>query len=305
MKHGTVVSIGTFDGVHLGHQAILQEVRDQAAGRSLSSLAYAFSLPPRWAMNENGEPFLLLPPATKHQILESFVDETCAADFHAVRAMDPREFVETVLIGELHARVIVEGEAFRFARNRSGDLDTLTALGQSHGLDVIRVPPVIIGNAAASSTRIRDAIRRGDISMARSCLGRSPVLCGYVKPGDQLGGELGYPTANLDLDPRILVPPDGIYLVDVHVADVGTRGLLYVGSRPTLDSSERRCEVHLLESPPHSLQGEWLETHLLEKIRDDRAFSSLRALSAQIEADVVEAKRRLTRYPLREQRISS
>jgi len=305
MKQGTVVSIGTFDGVHLGHQAILREVRDQARNRSLSSLAYAFSLPPRWAMNGDDERLLLLPTSAKLRVLQTFVDVTYSAQFDAVRSMDPEEFVETVLIKELNARVIVEGETFRFARNRCGDLGTLISIGQQHGLDVISVPPIMIDSAAASSTRIRDAIRCGDIHSARSCLGRSPMLCGKVKQGDKLGKALGYPTANLDIDPHVLLPPDGIYLVHVYGNDILTDGLLYIGSRPTLDDDEMRCEVHLLESPSRPLHSEWLETHVLEKIRDDCAFASLSALRTQIEADVTEARRHLSDYPLREQRISS
>ena len=131
------------------------------------------------------------------------------------------------------------------------------------------------------------------------------MLCGTVAHGDQLGGELGYPTANLDIDPHVLLPPDGVYLVHVYGNDILTDGLLYIGSRPTLDNDKMRCEVHLLESPTHALHGEWLETHLLEKIRDDRTFTSLSALRTQIEADVCEARRCLLGYPLREQRISS
>lgn len=305
MKQGTVVSIGTFDGVHLGHQAILREVRNQAKSLSLLSLAYAFSVPPRWAMSGIDERILLLPTSTKLRVLQDFVDIPHPAQFAAVRSMDPEQFIEDILIGDLNARVIVEGETFRFARNRSGDLDTLISIGQKHGLDIISVPPVMVGNVAVSSTRIREAIQDGDIQAARSYLGRPPMLCGTVAPGDQLGGELGYPTANLNIDPHVLLPLDGLYLVHVFASSILTNGLLYVGPRPTLEDDEMRCEVHLLESPARSLQGEWLEVHLLERIRDDCSFASLSALRTQIEADVAKARRRIAAYPVREQRISS
>ena len=305
MKQGTVVSIGTFDGVHLGHQAILRELQHQARERELLSLVYTFSIPPRWVIHGNFDRYLLLPTSVKLDLLQQFADIVHPANFEKVRSMDPEEFVETVLINQLNAHTIVEGDTFRFGRNRSGDLGTLRSLGTQRGLEIISIPPVMIGDEAASSTRIRESVRDGDFHTARTCLGRPPVLLGPVVRGDQLGGKLGYPTANLEVDPHLLLPHPGIFLVHVYGEDIRSVGLLYIGSRPTLASDTLRCEVHILNFPDRPLYGEVLEIHLLEKIRGDCAFISLGALRSQIETDIVIARKLLPSYPFNEERISS
>lgn len=306
MKRGTVVSIGTFDGVHLGHQTILRELRLQAKAHSLSSLVYAFSVPPRWALQGDKARYLLLPTSLKLDVLGNSADIVHPATFESVRCMEPKEFIETVLIKQLHARVIVEGKSFRFGRDRSGDLGTLQALGSQKGLKVVPVPPIMVGDEAVSSTRIREAIRAGDFQTARDCLGRPPVLVGPVVHGDQLGGgEIGFPTANLAIDPHVLLPNPGIFLVHALGKTLRASGLLYIGSRPTLAQSEQRCEVHLLDFADRPLYDEVLRIHLLKRIRDDEAFSSLDALRSQIEADIETAHMLLPGYPLIEERISS
>lgn len=305
MKQGTVVSIGTFDGVHRGHQAILSELCRQAKAHALPSLAYAFSVPPRWVMRGNGDRYLLLPTSVKLDLLQKAVDIVHPATFETVRSMEPEEFVETVLIEQLNARVIVEGETFQFGRDCSGDLKTLRSLGNRVGLNVISVPPVIVGGAAISSTRIRESVRTGDFHTARSCMGRPLMLRGTVIRGDQVGGKLGYPTANLAIDPHILLPHPGIFLVHAYGTGIRSTGLLYVGSRPTIGNGELRCEVHLLDFPDRPLYDEILEIHLLEKIRDDRAFPSLDALRSQIKLDIAAAQQLLPDYPMRAKRIGS
>jgi len=305
MKRGTVVSIGTFDGIHLGHQAILRELRLQAQAHSLPSLVYAFSVPPRWALQGDKKRYLLFPTPLKIAELEKSADLVHSVTFETVRSMGPEDFIETVLIKQLDARVIVEGESFKFGQNRSGDLETLKSIGANKGLKVVSVPPVMIEDEAASSTRIRDAVRLGDIQTAYDCLGRSPILLGPVIRGDQLGSKMGFPTANLAIDPHILLPDPGIFLVHVLGETLRASGLLYIGSRPTLARSEQRCEVHLLDFPDRPLYDQVLEVHLLRRIRDDRAFASLDALRSQIRADVETGRALLPDYPRIEERISS
>jgi riboflavin kinase / FMN adenylyltransferase len=306
MERGTVVSIGTFDGIHLGHQAILRELRLQAQAHSLPSLVYAFSVPPRWALRgDEEERYLLLTTASKVNLLEQSADRVHSSAFESVRSMDPEDFIKTVLIKQLHARVVVEGDSFRFGRNRAGDLGALKSLGSKRGLEVISVPPVMVGNETASSTRIRNAIRTSDFQTARDCLGRSPILVGPVVHGDQLGSKIGFPTANLAIDPHVLLPNPGIFLVQALGQSVRASGLLYIGSRPTLVQSEFRCEVHLLDFSDRQLYGEIMEIHLLQRIRDDRSFPSLVALRSQINADIEMARMMLPAFPLIEQRISS
>ena len=305
MKQGTVVSIGTFDGVHMGHQAILHELRHQAETRSLSSLVYAFSVPPRWVLRGDEERYLLLPTALKLSLLGQSADVVRPVAFESIQSMGPAEFIETVLIKQLHARVVVEGESFRFGRDRAGDLNALRLLGSRMGLDVVGVPPVMIGAEASSSTRIRDAIRSSDFQTACACLGRSPILRGQVVRGDKLGSRLGFPTANLGIDPHVLLPQPGIFLIHALGETLRANGLLYIGSRPTLGQNEQRCEVHLLDFPARPLYGEVLEIRLLALIRHDHTFPSLDALRTQIAADVATARKLCLDYPSIEERIGS
>lgn len=305
MKQGTVVSVGTFDGIHLGHQAIVGELSRQARFHALPSLVYAFSVPPRWVMRADRGRYLLLPESVKLNLLRDSVDIVHPASFETVRTMDPAEFVANVLIGQLNARVIVEGERFRFGRDQAGDLGMLRSLGAQMGLDVISVARVTVDDEAASSTRIRASVRTGDFRCARLCLGRWPLLLGTVVRGDRLGGKIGYPTANLSIDPHVLLPHAGIFLVHVYGKDIRSNGLLYIGTRPTLGSEDLRCEVHLLDFPSRPLYDAVLEIHLLDKIRDDRAFESLDELRFQIKADIAIARRLLPEFPLSEKRISS
>jgi len=305
MNRGAVVTIGTFDGVHAGHAVILEEVRRQSDRHGLPSIAYAFRHPPRWAQRGHGERYLLLPVSVKMGLLQQSVDRVVIASFDEVQGMSPASFVRLALKERLQARIVVEGESFRFGRDRSGDVAALRSIGRDLDLDVVSVPPVSVEDQPVSSTRIRDALERADLSTARACLGRPPLLVGTVMHGDGVGTSLGFPTANLRLDPHVLLPPDGIYAVHAFGAEFRTGGLLYLGRRPTFNDSGHRCELFLLDVADCDLYGRSIEVHLLERIRDDRAFSSLQALRAQIASDVQSAHSLLARHSPIGERFSS
>jgi riboflavin kinase/FMN adenylyltransferase len=305
VQESTVVTIGTFDGVHIGHQAILRELRCQADQVELPTVAFAFSVPPRWVMRAEDGRYLLLPTSAKLDLLGRSVDRVIPASFRDVQAMSPEEFARSVLVSQLHARVVVEGEAFRFGCDRSGDMAALRSLGDEMGFDVVGVPPVVLDGDPVSSSRIRAAIASNRFSSAESYLGRPPFVLGEIVHGHRVGSDLGYPTANMAVDPHVLLPPDGIFLVRAFLPGLTATGLLYIGSRPTFGGSDRSCEVHLLDVPPRSLYGEPMEVHLLERIRDDRFFSSPGALRAQIEADIASARDREARYPRTEAQFVS
>ncbi len=304
MKEGTVVSIGTFDGVHVGHQAILRELRRQASQHGLPSVAYAFSVPPRWVLRSGEDRYLLLPAATKLELLSRSVDRVIPVAFEDVQAMTPESFVREILVARLKARVVVEGEPFHFGCGRSGDIETLRHLGDHAGFELVSVPPVMIDAEPVSSTRIREAIESSDFDTARRCLGRAPVLSGEVVHGVQVGDQLGYPTANLHVDPHVLLPRAGVFLVHALGRDIRAVGLLYIGTRPTFHGSNLRCEVHLLDFPSRSLYGESLEIHLLERIRGDQKFPSMEALRSQIASDIERARCHATDYPYVERHLA-
>lgn len=294
----TAVSIGTFDGVHLGHQAILAEVRAQAEARGIASAAYAFRLPPRRQLSAAPHRALLLPENVKVRLLLGAVDRVVRAPFHDIRNLSPNRFAEEVLVVALHAASVVVGPSFRFGAGRAGDPETLASLGERHGFAVIVVPPVDFGDVPISSTRIRSLVAAGDVAGAAAMLGRPPVLIGDVTGGDRIGRTLGYPTANLAVDSQVLLPKHGVYAARAFLGDAPSPrpALLYVGARPTIGSAEAapRCEVHLLGAA-HDLYGARIEVHLLERLRDDRAFASLEDLRHQIDRDAARGRKILER----------
>jgi riboflavin kinase/FMN adenylyltransferase len=300
MAERTVVTIGTFDGVHLGHQAILAEVRRQSDAHGLSSVAYTFDLPPRRAGESDPARMLLLPPSVKLEWLGAHVDRVVRASFAEVQDRSPDSFIHDELVKRLAVHTLVVGETFRFGHRRVGDVRTLHALGRAIGFNVEAVPPVVVGDSPVSSTRIRETLAAGRVGEAADLLGRRPIVFGDIVTGDQLGETLGYPTANLAVDRRIVLPPDGVYLVRAVVEHESGSGLLYLGTRPTLNADDFRCEVHLLAPPDHDLYGRKMEVHLLERLRSDRAFSSLDALRGQITRDMEQARALLTRRPCSE-----
>lgn len=291
-----VVTIGTFDGVHRGHQAVLDTARRSARLGGGSCTAYTFDVPPR-AVTEGGEAQLLLPPSTKRLLLETWVDRVIEAPFPKVRDRSPRSFVSDVLVGTLAARAVVVGESFRFGVGRSGDIGTLAALAAEARLELVVVPPVVLAGDAVSSTRIRTLLLGGDVEQAATLLGRPPLLRGEVVAGDGIGRTLGFPTANLRLDPRVLLPRHGVYLSRAYARGIRSLALTYVGRRPTLEDSPLRCETHLLDAPERGLEGETLEVHLYRLLREDRAFPTVAALRQQMDFDLLAARHAAPLHP--------
>ena len=295
MTDATVVSIGTFDGIHLGHQAILAEVRRQADRRGIQSVAYAFELPPRLQTGGGPGRCLLLPGPIKTRLLLRAVDRVVRASFSKIRTLSPEAFAGEILGERLRTASVVGGPSFRFGAERSGDPEALQCLGERLGFSVTVVAPVLVDGEPVNSTRIRSLLSEGDVSGAAELLGRPPVLVGDVAIGDRVGRALGYPTANLAIDPYVLLPAHGVYVASAFVGNppgaVSRSALLYVGTRPTLEAEggALRCEVHLLEANEGDLYGERIEVHLLQRLREDRSFSSLEDLRLQIERDAARA----------------
>ena len=294
-KEGAVVTVGTFDGVHLGHQAILKRLCAIASEKQLERVVYAFTFPPRQgtfrqALKEQPKPCLLLPESAKLKLLKRYVDRVEQADFVEVKNLKAERFVREILLEQLTARVVVVGDSFRFGRAREGDVSLLRRVGKDQGIFVVEVPSVVVDQAPVSSTWIRELVASGEVGEARALLGRPPLFVGEVVEGDGLGRRLGYPTANLVFDPVVLYPARGVYLVHAFWLRKRESGLLYFGVRPTLSGSAMRCEVHLLSPPDENLYGKTMEVHLLHKLRGDRSFPSLEALHRQMGLDAARAR---------------
>jgi riboflavin kinase/FMN adenylyltransferase len=267
------VAIGVFDGVHLGHQAVLRAVVDTG----LIPTAITFDPHPRLVLGYGVE---LL--STLQRRLELFeqagVEETLVLEFtHDLQQQEPEEFARGVL-RRIGGEVVVAGEDFRFGHRRRGDLAFLDA----HGFSVVHVPAV----EGASSTRIRELLHEGDVAGAAQVLGRPPEVDGTVVVGDERGGTLGFPTANLSAEPHLLVPAFGIYAG----AALGGRAAVSIGTNPHYGGLERRIEAHLLDFEG-DLYGQRLVVELWQRLRDERAFASEAELIEQIARDVEQTRR--------------
>jgi riboflavin kinase/FMN adenylyltransferase len=266
------VAIGMFDGVHLGHRRVLQGLVDA----DLAATVITFDPHPRLVLGYGVE--LLATLGRRLELFEEAgVDETLVLEFdHSLQQLEPEEFVKRFLLA-MGTQMVVAGEDFRFGHRRRGDLDLL----EEHGLPVVRVAPV----EGVSSTSIRDLLHAGDMAEAAAMFGRPPELDGIVVVGDERGGTLGFPTANLAVDPPLLVPAHGIYAG----AALGGRAAISIGTNPHYGGLERRIEAHLLDFNG-DLYGRRLVVELWQRLRDERAFASEAELVAQIALDVEAAR---------------
>jgi riboflavin kinase/FMN adenylyltransferase len=280
-------ALGTFDGLHIGHRVLLEEVRKKAKEKNLRSLVFTFPLPPQ---NYLGRPKkLILPPKKKLCWLRKEVDQVVVADFSDVCWMSPQKFVQDVLIDKLRAEVVVVGVNYRFGRDRKGDVDLLRELGRKHGFEVEVIPPVTLQGEVVSSTAIRRAIRRGDVEHAASLLGYLPVICGTVIRGEGRGKELGFPTANLEVDEELITPKEGVFASFVHLEGQMKEGLLYIGYKPTFNGRQKSFEVYVL-SLSENLYGEEIEVRIIKKLRGDKRFPNPGLLKEQIKSDIKNAR---------------
>jgi riboflavin kinase/FMN adenylyltransferase len=266
------VAVGTFDGVHLGHRRVLEA----ATASGLTPTVVTFDPHPRIALGYDVE--LLTTLERRLELIGAVgIEEALVVEFDLKLAqLAPEEFAETVLHA-IGTEVVTAGANFRFGRGRAGDLELLERLGY----DVRRVPFV----EGVSSSRIRDLLRAGEVGRAARLLGRPPELDGAVVAGDARGGTLGFPTANLRLEPQLLVPAFGIYAG----AAEGTKAAISIGTNPHYGGQERRIEAYLLDFAG-DLYGRRLLLQLWCRLREERAFASEEELVAQIARDVEETR---------------
>ncbi|HSG06871.1 MAG TPA: bifunctional riboflavin kinase/FAD synthetase [Longimicrobiales bacterium] len=290
---GTVVTVGTFDGVHLGHWAVLQEISRRARATGRRSVLVTFDPHPLRIVRPEHAPPLLTTPMEKKEILaESGLDYAVFIAFtERLSRYEPRRFVEEILVKRLGVEELVIGYDHGFGRGRSGDADTLRAIGAEMGFAVDVVPSVETEGGPVSSSRIRLAVNEGRMEEARACLGRPYSVRGVVVRGEGRGRQLGFATANLQVDQaEKLMPPPGIYAVRGVLRSGTHPGALHLGPRPTFQGSPPTVELHLLDFD-RDLYGEEVRVDFVARLREVRPFDSAAALVAQMREDVVEAKR--------------
>ena len=292
-------TIGSFDGVHLGHRALLDVVKRRARERGLESAVVTFDPHPRRVLRPD-VPLRLI--SSFDERLALFADVgienvlVCRFD-EALRALTPDEFL--ALLGRyVTLRHLVHGPGFALGRARAGTPDVLAALGRTRGFDVEEVDLTRLdGATAVTSTGVRDAIEAGDMGVATRALGRGPALIGTVVEGEKVGRTLGFPTANLSIDPQIVVPADGVYAAWAELNPFTPQAKTHpaavsIGERPTFDGRRRVVEAYLLDFDG-DLYGQTLRLHFVTRLRGQERFNSIEALIQQMHHDVEQTRRAL------------
>lgn len=287
-----VVALGNFDGLHLGHRAIMQRTLDLARARGADPIAFTFYPHPIAVLAPERAPAMITSLAGR---LEGLRDAGLAGVVvqrftRSFASLEPEVFVREVLHGALGVSAVVVGYNVTFGRERRGTPDLLSALGRAEGFDVEIVPPVAVGEQTVSSSAVRRLIGAGEVEQAARLLGRAHALVGRVRAGDRRGATIGFPTANMF--PRGgLLPPDGVYAVRVGIGDApATRpGVANLGTNPTFGAVGRRLETHLFDFDGN-LYGARLRVAFVQRLRSEVKFPSVDALVAQIRSDALAAR---------------
>lgn len=296
---GTVVTVGTFDGVHLGHRDVIRRLVDKSRASGFPSLLVTFEPHPLEVVNPSAAPPLLTSHDEKLEILA-----TCGLDYVALLPFTPalaaygaEQFVEEILRGRFRMRELLIGYDHGFGRARAGDASVLRDLGRRDGFQVEVIEPVTLPDGPAiSSTAIRRALAGGDLQRAADGLGRRYSVAGTVGRGEQRGRSLGYPTLNLVIPARKLLPPEGIYAVRAETPRGSFGGMLSLGPRPTFGDARVGFEVYLMDASGDFYDA-CVRVELVQRLRAVRAFASSAALVEQIRLDEAAARRALTLPP--------
>jgi len=295
---GTVVTVGTFDGVHLGHMAVLREIAARALAAGRKSVLVTFEPHPLEVVNPQAAPPLLTSGPERREVLAvTGLDYVVFLRFdRRLAGYPPEQFVREVLIGRCAMKELVIGHDHGFGRGRSGDVETLRRLGGSDGFFVDVVGEVEVGGHAVSSTAIRRAVAGGDLSSAARLMGRPYTLSGRVVRGEGRGRSIGIPTINVaEFPERKLLPPDGVYAARVEWGGGQVGGMLNQGPKPTFGEARRTVEVHLF-GVDAELYGQWVRVEWVERLRDVRRFASVEQLQDQLRRDRAAALDALARH---------
>ncbi len=289
LPHDSAVTIGVYDGVHLGHQQVPRSL----AATGLPVVVVTFANHPVEVIDKGAAPDLLTSLERRIEILADLgVACTAVVDFDdEFRRLAPEKFIEKLLVATVRARRVAVGSGFRFGYKQLGDIALMRALGQRHGYQVDDVE-ILEEGVPVRSTVIRALLREGDVAAAARLLGRPHRLRGRVVPGDQRGSQIGFPTANLSTPTGLLVPGSGVYATRVQLGGREHQAVVNIGIRPTFGGSESVVEAHLLDFS-RDLYGQDLEVDFVARLRSEQKFAGIEELVAAIGEDVVAARRRL------------
>lgn len=293
----SIITLGNFDGIHLGHQELIRKVIRRAKETGGSSIVVTFRPHPLKILAPDKCPPLISIYEEKIRLFERLgVDVLVKIPFTMeFSSMKPEDFVKNILCDLLGAKEIYVGYNYRFGKGREGDISRLKEYGKEHGFSVIEVDQVSLNGEVISSTKIRQLLRDGSVEHAAKLLGRSYAITGIVIKGDGRGKELGFPTANI-ASKHSIIPANGVYAVRLFVRDRYCDGIANIGLRPTFNKHDLTVEVHLFDFN-EDLYGEDIRVYFIKKIREEKKFASASALITQITADIRTARQILSETP--------
>lgn len=294
----TVVTIGTFDGVHIGHQKIISRLINTAKQEGLKSVILTFFPHPRMVLQKDANIKLINTIDERHNILKSLgLDYLLIKKFtQAFSRMGAEDFVKEILVDKLNAKKVIIGYDHRFGRNRNADINDLKQFGLKYDFEVEEISAQDIDEVSVSSTKIRHALKEGNIAKANTYLGYNFMLTGTVTKGKGLGHQLGFPTANLHIEESYkLIPKQGAYIVSAEIDSALVFGMMNIGVNPTVDGETQTIEVHFFNIN-QDLYGKPLSITLLERLRDEQKFDSLDSLKSQLRQDKMAAQAYISRH---------
>jgi len=286
-NHPSVITIGTFDGVHIGHKLILERLINDARINNRVSAVLTFFPHPRMVLQKDSDLKLLNTIEEKKKILEELgLDYLIIQPFtKAFSRMSATTFVRDMLVNALHAKKVIIGYDHRFGRNRNANINDLISFGNALNFEVDEIPAQEIEEVAVSSTKIRNALLEGDIVTANTYLGYSYMLSGEVIRGKGLGRELGFPTANIHIEEAYkLIPRNGVYVVQSTLKNKIVYGMMNIGTNPTVDGQNQSIEVHFFNFD-QDLYHQHIQVNVLHWIREEHKFNSLKELKVQLKKD--------------------
>lgn len=288
-----MVTIGTFDGVHIGHQKIIKKLTKKALQKNLSSVVLTFFPHPRMVLQQNSDIKLINTIAERKEILSNLgLDYIYVKEFTRVFAnLSARDFVKTILVETLHAKHVIIGYDHKFGKNRSANIDDLKKFGDEYGFEVEEISAQDVADVAVSSTKIRAALNSGNIKTANAFLGYNYYINGTVVKGRGFGKKMEFPTANIEVDESYkLIPKNGVYVVSSKYNGKIIYGMMNIGVRPTFDDNNKTIEMHIFNFD-QDIYGTALRIEFLDRLREERKFESVDALIAQLRKDQLNAQR--------------
>nr|WP_294927379.1 bifunctional riboflavin kinase/FAD synthetase [uncultured Flavobacterium sp.] len=283
----TILTLGTFDGVHIGHKKILERLNQNTENGKYESLVLTFFPHPRMVLQEKSEIKLLNTIPEKSKLLEaSGIENLVIHPFNEnFSRLTAEEFVHSILVDQFHIHKIIIGHDHRFGRNRTANIDHLIAFGAEYGFEVEQISAQEIQDVSVSSTKIRKALQDGNMALANEYLGYAYFLTGEVVKGKQLGRTIGFPTANIQIEEDYkLIPKNGVYVVKTFISQKEVFGMMNIGFNPTVNGQKQTIEVNLFDFDAE-IYGQKLEISLLKYLREEQKFDSVDLLKEQLNLD--------------------